>query len=49
VFQISDNHQSRQVIRLQTPVITDALELRLVAPGANVPAALFAVRCFGAA
>ena len=46
VFQISENHQSRQVIRLQTPVITAALELRLVAPASNVPAALFAVRCF---
>jgi len=46
IFQIAENHQSRQVIRLATPVTTDALELRLVAPGANVPAALFAVRCF---
>ena len=49
VFQISENHQSRQVIRLQTPVTTDALELRLVAPGADVPAALFEVRCFAQA
>ena len=46
VFEIAENHQSRQVIRLKTPVTTDALELRLVAPGANVPAALFEVRCF---
>jgi hypothetical protein len=46
IFQITENHQSRQVIQLQTPVTTDALELRLVAPGANVPAALFEVRCF---
>jgi len=49
VFQVSENHQSRQVIHLQTPVTTDVLELRLVAPGSNVPAALFAVRCFAAA
>jgi len=46
IFQISENHQSRQVIRLQTPVVTDALELRLVAPHTHVPAALFEVRCF---
>ena len=46
IFQITENHQSRQVIKLQTPVTTEALELRLVAPGANVPAALFEVRCF---
>ncbi|MEI6078234.1 MAG: FAD-dependent oxidoreductase [Verrucomicrobiota bacterium] len=45
VFQISDNHQSRQSIHLQTPVTTDALELRLDRPGGNVPAALFTVRC----
>jgi hypothetical protein len=48
VFQVSDNHQSRQVIHLHTPITTDALELRLVAPGANVPAALCEVRCFAA-
>jgi hypothetical protein len=48
VFEITENHQSRQVISLQTPVTTEALELRLVAPGANVPAALFEVRCFAA-
>ena len=46
VFEVSENHQSRQVIRLNAPVTTDALELRLIAPQANVPAALFAVRCF---
>ena len=46
IFQITENHQSRQVIQLQTPVTTEALELRLVAPGTNVPAALFEVRCF---
>ena len=46
IFQIAENHQSRQVIRLTTPVTTDALELRFAAPGANVPAALFEVRCF---
>ncbi len=45
VFEITENHQSRQVICLKTPVTTDALELRLVAPGSNVPAALFAIRC----
>jgi len=31
---------------LQPPVTTDALELRLIAPHANVPVALFEVRCF---
>ena len=49
VFQISDNHQSRQSIHLPTPVTTDALELRLDRPEGNVPAALFAVRCLAPA
>lgn len=44
--QIANNHLSRQVIQLKEPITTDRLELRLVAPGANVPAALFAVRCY---
>jgi hypothetical protein len=48
IFEITENHQSRQVIHLKTPVTTQVLELRLIAPGANVPAALFEVRCFGA-
>jgi hypothetical protein len=48
VCEITENHQSRRVIHLQTPVTTEALELRLVAPASNVPAALFEVRCYGA-
>jgi hypothetical protein len=46
VGEVTDNHQSRRVIRLSQPVTTDSLEIRLVAPSANVPAALFEVRCF---
>ena len=46
LFEITGNHQSRQVIRLARPVTTDCLELRLVAAAANVPAALFEVRCY---
>jgi len=46
VFEVSENHQSRQVIQLRQPVITECLELRLLAPSVNVPAALFVVRCF---
>ena len=46
ILEIVDNHQSFQVIRLKSPIITEKLEFRLVAPGANIPAALFAIRCF---
>ncbi len=44
---IGENHQSRQVIRLACPVTTEHLELRLAAPEGDIPAALFAVRCYG--
>jgi hypothetical protein len=46
LFEVTQNHQSRQVIHLRQPVTTDCLEIRLVAPSVNVPAALFEVRCF---
>ena len=49
IGQISHNHQSRQVIHLREPVMTDSIEVRLVAPSAQVPAALFAVRCYAQA
>jgi len=44
--EVTENHQSRKVIHLSQPVTTDYLEIRLVAPGANVPVALFEVRCY---
>ncbi len=44
--EIAQNHRSRQVIRLSQPMTADCIEIRLVAPGNNVPASLFEVRCF---
>jgi hypothetical protein len=41
-----DNHQTRNVIVLPQPVTTRTLQLELDAPAANVPAALFEVRCY---
>lgn len=49
VCAVSNNYQTRQVVHLKEPVTTDCLELRLVAPDINIPAALFAVRCFATA
>ena len=46
VCEVTDNHQSRQIIRLPHPLTTDCLELCLVAPAVDVPAALFAIRCY---
>ncbi len=47
VAEILGNHQTRRVISLETPVTTDCLELHVLAPSTSVPAALFAVRCYG--
>lgn len=44
--EIRDNHQTRRIIRFDSPITTDRLELVILAPSIHVPAALFAVRCF---
>ena len=44
--RLVDNHATRRVLELEHPVTTDCLEIQLTAPSANVPAALFEVRCY---
>jgi hypothetical protein len=44
--ETTGNHRSRQFFCLPQPVTTECLEIRMAAPGANVPAALFEVRCY---
>ncbi len=46
VYKVTENHQSRQVIRLKQPVITSCLALQFVAPASGAPVALFEVRCY---
>jgi FAD dependent oxidoreductase len=45
--EVIGNHQSRRIITLGTPVTTDCLEVHVIVPSTTVPAALFAVRCYG--
>jgi hypothetical protein len=45
--EILANHQTRRVVRFDAPITTDLLEIQLLAPSIHVPAALFAVRCYG--
>jgi hypothetical protein len=47
IAEITDNHQTRRRVVLAEPVTTRCLELHPSAPSALVPAALFAVRCYG--
>jgi len=47
VAEIIGNHQTRRIITLDKPITTDCLELHVLVPSTTVPAALFAVRCYG--
>lgn len=47
VAEILANHQTRRIVRLNSPITTDLLEIQLLAPSVHVPAALFALRCYG--
>jgi hypothetical protein len=47
VAEILGNHRTRRIIQLETPVTTDCLELQILIPSTTVPAALFAIRCYG--
>jgi len=46
VFSTTENHQTRNTIHFDTPLLTNILKINLVAPSDNVPAALFEVRCY---
>jgi hypothetical protein len=43
----ADNCQSRQLLRLDPPAVTESLTVAVKAPSSDTPAALFAVRCYG--
>ncbi len=46
IAEIAGNHQTRRTITFDSPVTTDRLEIQILTPSIDVPAALFAVRCF---
>jgi hypothetical protein len=46
--ECAENHQARAILTLPAPVCTDRLTIELTAPGVQVPAALFEVRCYSA-
>jgi len=49
VYRQEGNYQTRNTIVFDEPLVTDRLTIHLDHPSANVPAALFAVRCYGGA
>lgn len=46
VKKISDNHQTRNHIQLDTPLITDTLIVKCEHPASSIPAAIFEIRCY---
>ncbi len=46
IAECCGNHQTRRTFHFSEPLITGCLEIRLVAPHANIPAALFELRCY---
>jgi hypothetical protein len=46
LHKCSDNHQTRNTIRMERPVSTDRLTIELTHPSNQTPAALFEVRCY---
>ncbi len=46
VAELADNHQTRVVIQLPGPIVTDELSIEVEHPNPTVPAALFEVRCY---
>jgi len=47
IYQKEGNYQTRNTIVLDKPVLTDKLTVYMDHPSENVPAALFAIRCYG--
>jgi len=45
--EITGNHQTRRTVKFDAPVTTDGLEIQVESPSDQIPAALFAVRCYG--
>lgn len=46
IAECKDNHQTRNVIRVLKPVVTDQLVIECLETHGNVSSALFSVRCF---
>jgi hypothetical protein len=46
IYRCADNHQTHCSIQLPKPIVTEQLTLKLAALAPNIPAALFAFRCY---
>lgn len=46
VQEVTGNYQTRNIIKLDAPLITDSLVIEAEHPNENVPAAIFEIRCY---
>jgi hypothetical protein len=46
IKNIKDNHQTRNRITLEEPMVTDTLVIKCEHPAAGIPAAIFEIRCY---
>ncbi len=46
LFEKEDNYQTRNTIIFKEPVVTSKIQIEAEHPSANVPAAIFSVRCY---
>jgi hypothetical protein len=46
VFEKKDNHQTRNIIKLQNEIITSSLTIELEQPAPDIPVSLFEIRCY---
>ncbi len=46
VQEVTGNYQTRNIIKLEAPLVTDSLVIEAEHPDENVPAAIFEIRCY---
>ncbi|MEO5681767.1 MAG: FAD-dependent oxidoreductase [Chitinophagaceae bacterium] len=46
VKDVNNNHQTRNTIELEEPLLTDMVVVKCEHPAANIPAAIFEIRCY---
>ncbi|MBS1664904.1 MAG: FAD-dependent oxidoreductase [Bacteroidetes bacterium] len=49
VKAITGNYQTRNIVELEEPLVTDELVIKCEHPSSNVPAAIFEIRCYSQA
>lgn len=46
IKKVTGNHQTRNKIKLESPLVTDTLVVKCEHPASNIPASIFEIRCY---